>query len=206
MGALGGDRGVHPARIDLQPVTLVGGQNGDGAFGGGAQLESTLQAVVIQQGAAEDGGELAGSVAAQQVHLPQTVSGCDVALHEDEVVHGVGVDVRDTASVAGNRDRRGETVDRERAIKLRQVLVHGAANELASGEERGGGEDDNQCAGQTEDAQFAARATANESIGRDFWRSVRCGQIFRLGVCVGAAFHLAREALVAQVGFAGIDR
>ena len=109
--ALGGDGGVHSARVDLQPVALIGGQDSDGAVGGGAQLEGALQAVVLQHGAAKDGGELAGGVAAQQIHLPQAVLGGDEALGKDKVVHGGGADVGHAAGVAFHRDRRGEAVD-----------------------------------------------------------------------------------------------
>ncbi len=100
-GALGGDGGVHSARVDLQPVALIGGQDGDGAVGGGAKLKGALQPVVIQHGAAKNGGELAGGVAAQQVHLPQAVLGGDESLGKDEVVHRAGADVR------ARRGRRG---------------------------------------------------------------------------------------------------
>ena len=46
---LGGDGGVDSARIDIQPVLLIGGQSGNGAVGGGAQLQRALQAVVVEQ-------------------------------------------------------------------------------------------------------------------------------------------------------------
>ena len=45
--ALRGDGGVDAARVDLEPVLLVGGQGGEGAVGDGAELERALQAVVL---------------------------------------------------------------------------------------------------------------------------------------------------------------
>jgi hypothetical protein len=42
VGALGCDGGVHSTRVEIEPVALVGGQDGDGAVGGGAQLENAL--------------------------------------------------------------------------------------------------------------------------------------------------------------------
>ena len=206
--ALGGDGGVHSARVDLQPVALIGGQDGDGAVGGGAQLQAALQAVVIQQGAAKNGGKLAGGVAAQQVHLPQAVLGGDEALGKDEVVHGGGADVGHAAGVAFHRDRRGEAVDGERAVELRQVLAHRNADEVAPGEERGRGERGGEHQKQAEDAQLVARAAACERIEVGYEGGFECGvcsdRVFRRGVRSGAVLHPAHESLVAQVGFGGI--
>jgi hypothetical protein len=201
VAALGGDGCVHAARVEIEPVELVGGQDGDGAVGGGAQLQGALQAVVLQHGAAKNGGKLAGGVAAQQVHLPQAVLCGDVALREDEVVHGGGVDVGHAARVAGNRDRRGKAVDGERAIELRQVLAHCITDEVASGEESRGGETGEEQKKEGEEAQPAAPARRS---GRGCERGGWCGGTIRRGVCCAAAFHLAHESPVAQFGLAGI--
>jgi hypothetical protein len=201
VGALGGDGCVHSARVEIEPVELVGGQDGDGAVGGGAQLQGALQAVVLQHGAAKNGGKLAGGVAAQQVHLPEAVLGGDESLGEDEVVHGGGVDVRHAACVAFHRDRRGKAVDGERAIELRQVLAHRIADEVASGEERRGCKTGEEQKEEGEDAQPAGQARTS---GRGFAHGVWCGRTIRPGVFSAAAFHLAHESPVAQVGLAGI--
>ncbi|MGA2438264.1 MAG: hypothetical protein ABSF57_07100 [Acidobacteriaceae bacterium] len=201
-------------------MPLIGGQNGEGSVGGGAQLEGALQTVVLQHGSAEDGGKQAGGMAAQQVHLPQAVPGGDVALGEDKVVHGGGADVRDAARVAGDCDRSGKTVDGERTVELRQVLAHGVADEVAPGEERGRGERGGERQKQAEDAQPVAGAATGGRIeggyeggfesgvwcGRVFRLSVCRGQLFGLGVCSSPAFHPAHVTRVAQVGFAGTGR
>jgi len=219
VGALGGDGGVHAARVDLQPVALIGGQDGDGAVGGGAQLEDALQAVVLQHGAAKDGGELARCVAAQQIHLPKAVLGGDVALREDQVVHRVGVDVRHAASVAGHRYRRGEAMDGERAIKLRKVLAHRIADKVTPGEDCGRGECGDKREEQTEDEQPVARGGASGPIevgyesgfecdvccGRGFRLGVWCGRTIGRGVFSAVAFLAAQESPVAQLHLAGMS-
>ena len=42
-----------------------------------------------------------------KLHLPQAVLGMDIALCHEEVVVGVGVDVRNAPTVAQDLDRRG---------------------------------------------------------------------------------------------------
>ena len=67
-------------------MELAGVQGGDGTIGGCTDLEGALGAVVRDHGRAEDFGELAGGVAAEGVHLPETVLRGDEALGHDEVV------------------------------------------------------------------------------------------------------------------------
>ena len=88
------------------------------------ELQRALQAVVGQHGAAEDGGQFAGGVAAQQVHLPEAVLRGDEALGEDEVVQRTGVDVGNAVGIALDRHRRSQAVDGQRAVELRQVFAH----------------------------------------------------------------------------------
>ena len=86
MGALDGDGGVDAGGVALEEVELVGWEGGDGAVGGGADLEGALEAVVGEEAGAEDFGEGAGGVAAEGVHLPEAILCGDEALGEDEVV------------------------------------------------------------------------------------------------------------------------
>ena len=81
-----GDGGVDAAGVDLEEVELVWREHGDGAIGGGADLEVALEAVMSEEGEAEDFGELAGGVAADGVHLEEAVGCGDEGLGEDEVV------------------------------------------------------------------------------------------------------------------------
>ncbi len=86
MRGLRGDGGVDAAAVDLEDVQLVGGEHGDGAVGGGADLEGALELVVIDEVGAEDLSELAGGMAAEEIHLEETVASGDEGLGEDEVV------------------------------------------------------------------------------------------------------------------------
>lgn len=72
--------------IKLKPVKLVGWKVGDGAVGSGANLQDTLDAIVGNEAWPEDLGQFSGSVAAQDVHLPETVLCGDEALCDDEIV------------------------------------------------------------------------------------------------------------------------
>ena len=94
-------------------MELVGGEDGDGAVGGGADLQGALEAVVLDEGGAEDLGELAGGVAAEGVHLPEAVLRGDEALGEEEVVEVGGVDGGDAVGVALDGDGGGEAGDGE---------------------------------------------------------------------------------------------
>ena len=118
MIALVGDGRVDAGGVLLKPVALRCGEGGGDAVGGGADLEDALGAVVREEGGAEDLGEVSGGVAAEGVHLPEAVLGGDVALGEDEVVKGGGLDVGDAVGVAADRDGGGESGDGEGAVDL----------------------------------------------------------------------------------------
>jgi hypothetical protein len=55
---------------------------------------------VRQKGWAENLCELSCGVAAEEIHLKETVAGGDEALREDEVVERCGADVRDAVGIA----------------------------------------------------------------------------------------------------------
>jgi len=86
MGLLERDGGVDTGGVALEGVELVGWEGGDGAVGGGAELEGSLEAVVGEERWAEDLGEGAGGVAAEGVHLPESVLCGDETLGDEEVV------------------------------------------------------------------------------------------------------------------------
>jgi hypothetical protein len=86
MGLLDSDGGVDSGGVALEGVELVGWECGDGAVGGGAELEGSLEAVVGEKRCAEDLGEGARGVAAEGVHLPESVLCSDETLSDEEVV------------------------------------------------------------------------------------------------------------------------
>jgi hypothetical protein len=86
MGLLEGDRGVDSGGVALECVELVGWEGSYGAVGGGTELEGSLEAVMGEEGWAEDLGEGAGGVAAEGVQLPEAVLCGDEALGDEEVV------------------------------------------------------------------------------------------------------------------------
>ncbi len=137
---VGVDVGVDAAGVGLELVELVGGKDGDGAVGGGAELEDALFAIVLDERGAEDFGEGAGAVAAESVHLEETVGGGDIALGEEQVVEVGGVDGGNTLRVAGDGDGRGEAGDGdvavEEALVGEEVGAHVAAERYGDDRER----------------------------------------------------------------------
>lgn len=144
VGALGFDGGVDAAGVELELAELVGGEGGDGAVGGGADLQGALGAVVGDEGGAEDLGEVAGGVAAKGVHLPEAVLCGDEALCDEEVVEAGGADVGDAVGVALDGDGTGEAGDGEVAVELGECVAHGLARPVAAAKEGGDGEDDGE--------------------------------------------------------------
>jgi hypothetical protein len=155
--ALGFDGGVDAVGVELEEVELVGRVVGEGAVCGGADLEGALDAVMLKEGGTEDFGEVAGDVAAEGVHLPEAVLRGDVALGDDEVVEGCGVDVGDAVCVALDGDGRGESGDGESAVELRERVAKGLADPVAADEEAGDGEDDDD--GDEDEGDFGDETT-----------------------------------------------
>jgi hypothetical protein len=141
---LGGDGSVDAAGVEVELVELVGGQDGDGAVCGGAELEGALGAVVEDHAGAEEFGEGAGGVAAEGLHLPEAVLGGDVALGEDEVVEGGGADVGDALGVALDGDGGREAGDGDGAVELGQGVAQDAVGPEAGGEEEEDAEEDGE--------------------------------------------------------------
>ena len=139
VGALGVHGGVDTAGVELEPVDLIGREVGVGTVGGGAELESALEAVVGDHVLAENFGHVAGDEAAKSVHLPEAVLCCDVALGDDEVVERGGADVGDAVGVALDGNGSGEAGDGDAAVELWEGVVHGPLGPVAGAEE---GDDD----------------------------------------------------------------
>ncbi len=157
---VGGDVGVDAVGVGLEFVELVGGKDGGGAVGGGAELEDALLAVVLDEGGAEDFGERSGAVTTKGVHLEEAVGGGDVALGEEEIVEVGGVDGGDVLRVAGDGDGRGEAGDGngavEEALAGEEVGVHVAAERVGDDRERDEEEGEQDAEGEGDTGEEAA--------------------------------------------------
>ena len=146
-----GDEGVDAVGVGVELVPLVGGECGGGVVGCGADLESALEAVVIDEVGAEDFGEFAGGVAADEIHLEEAVLCGDEALREEEVVEVGRLDGGDALGVACDGDGLGETGGVECSVKLRERGSHGVA-EPKGGEDEGEGDQGGEGADGDEDS------------------------------------------------------
>jgi hypothetical protein len=155
MGALEVDGCIDAAGVEIEPVKLVGGESGCGAVCGSTQTEGALGAVVGYERGSEKFGESAGAVAAQGLHLPESVLGSDEALGEDEVVERGSLDVGDAVIVATDGYGLGETGDGESAIDLGEGIAHGVAGPDARAEED---DDKENKYGNEEDGEVAREA------------------------------------------------
>ena len=84
------DVGIHAAGVVLEEAAVLRRETGGEPLGGLAELQDALDAVVFDEVAAEDFGDLAGGDPAHHVHLPEAVLRGDVGLRGDEVVDGGG--------------------------------------------------------------------------------------------------------------------
>ncbi len=135
------DGGVDADGEALEHVLLIGWKDGDGVIGGGADLQGALEAVVREERGTEDFGEFAGGVAAEQIHLEETVGCGDEALGDEEVVDRLGVDVGDAVLVAFDGDGGGESGELQGAVYLRQGGAGAVAQPCARAEEGSRAED-----------------------------------------------------------------
>jgi hypothetical protein len=156
MVALSRDGGVDSAGVDLEIVKLLFGNSRDGPVGGGTQLESSLDAVMLEEGRPEDLGQLTGGVPAEGVHLEEAILGGDEALGEDEVVERGGSDVGDAVGIALDSDRRGYAGYSEFAIHLRERCRQQVLNIAACGEEGGESNDKKDGDGYGEELRESA--------------------------------------------------
>lgn len=154
---LGGDGGVDAGGVAFEVVELVGGELSEDTVGGRAEGEGALEAIVGDEAGAEDLGELAGGMAAEGVHLEETIPGGGEALGEEEIVEGVGVDRRDAAGVARDGDGGGEAGGDEGAGELREISAGGGVKPEAGNDDGGRGEE--------EDGEEAEEAEASGSAG-----------------------------------------
>ena len=158
VGALEGHGGVYAGGVLLEEVKLIGREGGDGAVGGGAELEGALEAVVGEERGAEGLGEGAGGVAAEGVHLPEAVLGGDEALGEEKIVERGGAEVGDAVGVALDGDGGGEAGDGHGAVELGKGVVHGLVDPVPGGDEGDGADDDDEGGEDDDDAEEDAAA------------------------------------------------
>jgi hypothetical protein len=170
--AVGVDEGVDAVGVGLELVELIGGEEGGGAVGGGAELEDALLAVVVDEGGAEELGELAGAVAAEGVHLEEAVLSGDEALGEEEVVEVGGVDGGDALGVAGDGDGGREAGDGKVAVELGESGVHGVAQNDGRGDGRDEEEEGEDSGGDSEALDPGSARTASVGCARgSSWRA-----------------------------------
>jgi hypothetical protein len=175
MGLLEGDGGVDSGGVALEGVKLVGWEGDDGTVGSGTELEGSLEAVVGEEGWAEDFGEGAGCVTAEGVQLPEAVLRGDEALGDEEVVEGGGADVGDAVGVAQDGDGCRESRNGDGAVELGEGVGKGLAEPMAGGDEADDGDDEDEGGDDEEDAADE-QATAGF-----FWGEGLVGDYF----CVG---------------------
>ena len=175
VGFLLRDGRVDAACILLEKMQLVLRQGGDGAVGGGAELQRALQLVVRELRGAEDFSQRAGGVAAQDVHLEQPVLRDDEALREDEVVGRGGSDGGDAACIALDRNGLGKAGDGERAIDLRQRLRYRRTHPVAGVEDsRSGCQDEQHDQSQRSPQPSAERSLPDRCRGHRRWWQRGC--------------------------------
>jgi hypothetical protein len=138
------DGGVDSGGVLLEEMKLVGWESGDGTVGCDAELERALETVVGEEWRAEDLGECAGGVAAEGIHLPETVLRGDEALGDEEVVERGGADMGDAVIVALDGDGRGEARKGDGAVQLREGVADGLAKPVARDDESDSGEEDDE--------------------------------------------------------------
>jgi hypothetical protein len=213
MRALGFDGGVNAAGVEGEPVELVGREDGDCVVGGGGDLHGALGAVVGEEPVAEDLGEGAGCVAAECLHLPEAVLRGDVALGDDEVVHGGRTEVGDALIVALDGDGSREAGDGKGAVDLGEGVAHGLIGPMTTVEEGYCGDDDDERGEDDHRAEedTAAGLQASERVGccvvvarvavSDQKRVIWCG----LGVHMQSRVYMAGGSTAEGLGIRGRD-
>ena len=195
---LGGDGCVDSLGVELEEVELFGGEDGDGAVGGGAKLEDSLGAVVLEEVGAEDFGEGSRGVAAEGFHLPKAVLSGDEALGEDEIVEGGGADVGDALGVALHGDGSGESGDGDGAVELREIVAHDVVGPGACGveeddeeqEERGEAEADDFGEDGGLDGLVVRLGHGGEDLGGEQLGGVAEGAVLERGVFGRVGCHM----------------
>src|SRR6185295_17334105 len=107
--------------VGLEEAPLRRGESGDDARGAPAKTMDAVLAVHIEDGRPEQLGELAGTLATEQVHLEEAFLGMDEAERARGIGPGGGADRGHAQGVALDLDRRREAGDRAPAIELRQA-------------------------------------------------------------------------------------
>src|SRR5689334_8513584 len=99
---------VDAARVGGEGST-VGGRHGDiGSLGDSTEAQPSRLAVGFEHLGSEDLGQLARVVAAEEVHLEDSLLCGYVPLHEERVLEAVRFDVRNTERVEGDRGGGGD--------------------------------------------------------------------------------------------------
>ena len=114
-------RGVHPPAVGIERGVFFGIQLRDFGLGGLAHGKAAQQPVGLEGERAEQFRQRARRHASLELDLPQPVLRVDVALGDEQVAQGGGVDVRDAVTVAQHAHRGGDGRS-QCAIERRQGL------------------------------------------------------------------------------------
>jgi hypothetical protein len=158
VGSLEVDRSVDAGRVSLEEMKLVRWDGRDSAVSGEAKLKGALKAVVDEQTRAENFGESASAVAAESIHLPETILRSREALGEEEVVERGGADVRDAVGVALDCNGGREAWDRDGTVELWEGVLHALAEPVVRGEGANDNDEDHEGGESDDDAPEDASA------------------------------------------------
>jgi len=118
------NKAVDAARVRFHQGALRRLHQRDVPFRRPAKAEGAKLLVDIQGRRTEDLGELAASYSAQQIHLPQTVLGHDIALRFDHIFYGTRADMRNAPTISFDKHVLLQTGYADRALQLRKWPVH----------------------------------------------------------------------------------
>jgi hypothetical protein len=97
-------------------------------------------------------------VAAEGVHLPETILRGDEALGEEEIVEGRGADVGNAVGVALDGGGSGEARDGDSTVELGEGVAHRLMEPVTGCEEAGDGDKDGEGGEDEDDAEEEAAA------------------------------------------------
>ncbi len=111
---------IDAAGVGIVARAVVGGQVGVDAPRRRTKAKHALCRVVLHQRRTQHLGQLAIGVAAEHIHLPEAILRGHIALRDEEVLLRGRLDMGHAVDVAAHGHRRGNSVNLEVAIHLRQ--------------------------------------------------------------------------------------
>ena len=111
-----------------------------------------------EQTRAENFGKSASGVAAESIHLPETILRSHEALGEEEVVERGGANVGDAVGVALDGDGGGEAWDRDGTVQLWERVLYALAEPVVGDEGANDNDEDHERGESDDDAPEDAAA------------------------------------------------